>query len=328
MKKAISYSLIALLLFISACSSDDTEKVNNNDNKDTPEEITFAASSVGGFWYTLAGAMEDNILSIYPDSSLAIVEGGSIANMLGLYEGKFTIGFTSGPFIKAGIAGNDPFDEKIENVSTIATLYPTDFHLVVKEDSDIYEIEDLKGKIVSPGIKGYGGELIFKDILDVYGMSYDDLSNIEYTGTDDAAELLRDDHIDAIAGILAVPNATIQELDSTIGVRLISIDDDKIKELNEVNEGYLTNVIEEGSYPSTDEDITTVAPFSTLVVNDDLMSEDDVYEFTKMLFEERETWESLSPAMEKFSPEYSIENNVGELNPGAEKYYEEMDVLD
>src|SRR5699024_1992319 len=96
----------------------------------------------------------------------------------------------------------------IDNFSTIATMYPNPVQLIVREDSDIETVEDLEGKKVSPGIKGYSGEIAFQRILDIKGMSYDDLDGIEYIGTEDAAELLRDNHIDAWIGNLAAPAAT------------------------------------------------------------------------------------------------------------------------
>ncbi len=328
-RRLIMISILSFLLLLMACSNDETDTdAASEDNEGTPEQITFGASSVGGFWYTLAAAFGEEMQNIYPGSTISVVEGGSISNLMGLDDGTFTIAFTSGPFIRAGESGAEPFVEEITNTSTVATLYPTDFHLVVREDSDIYEIEDLEGKTVSPGIKGYGGELMFLDILEAKDMSYDDLGGIEYIGTQDAADLLRDSHIDAIAGILAVPNATIQELDTSIGIRLIPIDEETIEELQNVNEGYIPNVIEGGNYSSLEEDIPTIAPFTTLVVNNNLMNEDNVCELTKMLFEERQQWENLSPSMNNFTVEYSVNNNIGELHPGAEKYYEEVGALD
>ncbi len=66
-------------------------------------------------------------------------------------------------------------------------------------------------------------KLPFQKILDILGMSYDDLDGIEYTGTEAAADLMRDSHIDAWIGNLAAPAATWQEMDTTVGIRLFSL---------------------------------------------------------------------------------------------------------
>lgn len=192
----------------------------------------------------------------------------------------------------------------------------------------IYSIEDLKGKKVSPGIKGYSGEIAFQKILDLKGMSYDDLGGIEYIGTENAAELMRDRHLDAWVGNLAAPSATWQELDTTVGIRLISLDQETIDGLYGQNEGYVPYTIEAGTYPNQDEDVHTVAPFSVLLVNNDTMPEDAVYELTKLVVENADHWKTISSVLDDFDAEFSVENNVGEMHLGAIKYYKEIGVMD
>ncbi|PKR78173.1 hypothetical protein CEY16_08140 [Halalkalibacillus sediminis] len=295
---------------------------------ETPDEFTFGAATVGGFWYTLAGAMSDAMSDKFEGTSTTVVEGGSVSNLLGLGEGTFHIGFSNGQTVPEALNGEKAFDEPIENVSTLATLYPNVFHIAVREDSDIYSVEDLEGKTVSPGIKGYSGELAFQEILELNGMSYDSLDGIEYIGTADGADLLRDGHIDAIAGMLAAPVSTFQELDTTVGIRLIPLSEETVTSLNDANEGYLPFSIEEGTYPNTEEAVNTVAGYTVLLANDDMISEDVAYELTKMVVENQGAWANISNVMSEFNAEFSVENNVGNLHPGAEKYYKEVGALE
>ncbi|UOQ95786.1 TAXI family TRAP transporter solute-binding subunit [Halobacillus shinanisalinarum] len=238
------------------------------------------------------------------------------------------MGFSNGQTVPEAMNGTGAFEEEINNVSTIATLYPNVFHIAVRADSDIYSVEDLKGKTVSPGIKGYSGELAFKDILKLSGMSYDDLGGIEYIGTADGASLLRDGHIDAITGMLAAPVSTFQELDTTLGIRLIPLEGEIVEKLHEKNEGYLPYTIEGGTYPNIKEDVSTVAGYTVLLANNDLMTEDDVYKLTKMMVENKDEWTNISNVMEDFDAEYSVENNVGKMHPGAKRYYKEVGAME
>lgn len=335
MKRILMLLMMISVLALAACGSDDeTEDKEGNDDAgeseatEVPEEVTFGAATVGGVWYTLAGAMDEKMGGVFPDSNTAIVEGGSTANILGLGKGAFDIGFTNGEAISEANNGTGEFDEVIDNFSTIATLYPNPVQVVVRADSDIETMEDLKGKKVSPGIKGYSGEIAFEKILDILDMSYDDLAGIEYTGTEDAANLLRDKHIDAWVGNLAAPAATWQELDTTVGIRLISLDEEVIDTLYEDNPGYVPYTIEEGTYPNQEEGAETVAPYSVLLVNNDTMPEDAVYDLTKMVVENNETWSTISSTLDEFDAEFSVENNVGEMHPGAERYYKEIGAME
>jgi len=326
MKKMFAILLALCVLVLTACSSEET----SNEEKSTsgaPRDMTFGSATVGGFWYTLSGAMGDKMSTIFPDSSVTIVEGGSVSNILGLGQGTFALGFSNGQTVPEALGGFGAFSEKIENFSTLATLYPNVFQIVVRADSDIKTVEDLKGKKVSPGIKGYSGELAFIDILDTVGMTYDDLGGIEYIGTADGGDLLRDGHIDAIVGMVSAPVSTFQELDTTMGIRLIPLTDDTIKKLNEKNEGYLPYTILGNTYGGVKEDINTVAGYTVLLANNDLIDEETGYQITKMMVEEAESWKTLSSIMNEFNAQYSVDNNVGELHPGAEKYYKEVGAL-
>ena len=332
MKKLVGaiLSVFVLMLVLSACSGEKAEETGKDVTKadGAPTEITFGSATVGGFWYTLSGAMSDKMGTLFPDSSVTIVEGGSVSNLLGLGEGVFSIGFSNGQTVPEALNAIGPFKEKIENVSTIATLYPNVFHMVVRADSDIYTIEDLKGKKVSPGIKGYSGELAFQDILKIAGMTYDDLGGIEYIGTADGADLLRDNHIDAIVGMVSAPVSTFQELDTTVGIRMIPLPNEIVEKLHEQNEGYLPYTVKASTYAGIKEDVETVAGYSVLHVNDDLMDEETVYQITKLLVEEKDHWLKISNVMADFNAEYSVENNVGRMHPGAERYYKEVGAME
>lgn len=322
----LCFSGMLMLFVLAACSSAEG---NNEVTADgVPADLTIGGSTVGGFWYTLGAAMGDKMKDVFPGSSVTITEGGSISNLQGLGDGVYPIAFSSGPMITQAMEGLAPFEGKIDNVSTVATLYPTVFHIVVRGDSDIHTLEDLKGKRVSPGVKGYGGELAFMDVLESVDMNYDDLGGIEYIGSADAADLLRDSHIDAIATINAAPNSTFQELDTTVGIRILSLDTETVEALTKVNEGYIPHTIEAGTYSNIKEDINTFAPYSVLLVNDDLMDEEAVYKLTKMMFEEEEHWKKLSTVLDHFNSEYSLKNNVGDIHPGAERYYKEIGAME
>jgi TRAP transporter TAXI family solute receptor len=331
MKKLLVLLASLFILLLAACSSEEVGKESEGsgtESKGAPKDMTFGSATVGGFWYTLSGAMGDKMAEVFPESSVTIVEGGSVSNLIGLSEGTFALGFSNGQTVPEALNGIGPFEgKKVDNVSTVATLYPNVFHIVVREDSDIHTIEDLKGKKVSPGIKGYSGELAFIDILDSVGLSYDDLAAIEYIGTADGADLLRDGHIDAIVGMVSAPVSTFQELDTTLGIRLIPLTDEIVESLNKKNEGYLPYTIEGGTYSNIKEDAKTIAGYTVLLVNDDLMDEDTVYKLTKMVVEEKEAWTTLSSVMKDFDADYSVINNVGKLHPGAEKYYKEIGAL-
>ncbi|SEA80411.1 hypothetical protein SAMN05421743_108151 [Thalassobacillus cyri] len=320
--------LVGLLIGCSSQSSgngDESGGGSGGGNMQT-SNFNFGAATQGGFWYALGGAYANEIEQTIDGSSVNVIEGGSISNLKGIESGKFHMGFSNGQTVPEALNGENSFKKEGENITWAATLYPNVFHIVVPADSDIKSVEDLKGKKVSPGIKGYSGELAFKQILEINGMSYDDLAKVEYVGTADGASLLRDGHIDAVVGMISAPVSTFQELDTTFGIRLIPLKDETITKMKESNEGFNKYTIEAGVYENIDTDTNTVAAHTTFMVNEGL-SEDTVYTLTKTLFENKKKWVSLNKMMESFNAEFSINNKIGPMHPGAEKYYKEAGLL-
>ncbi len=294
---------------------------------DKLDTITFGAATVGGFWYVLAGAYGD-ALNKYNGTVVNVIQGGSIANIKGLDQDMFQMGFSNGQTVPEALEGKTAFPKPVETIATIAGLYQNVFFVVVPGNSDIKTIKDLKGKVISPGIKGYSGELAFQSILKANGMSYDDLGKVQYVGTSDGANLMRDGHVDALLGMLNQPNSSIQELDSTLrgGIRLIPLDESTIKALQKENPGYLNYTIKSGTYQTVKEDIPTVSASTQLLVRKDL-PEDFVYDATKVLIENEKNWKQLSTTMKDFDGKLAVESAVGPMHPGAVKYYKEKGLM-
>ncbi len=321
MKKGTLIVVLGLVLIMSACGSQTSGDTGDNKNFD------FGAATQGGFWYSLAGAYTNEIEKNIEGSSTSVIEGGSVSNLIGIESGKFDMGFSNGQTVPEALNGENSFEKEAKNIRWAATLYPNVFHIVVPEDSDIQSVKDLKGKKVSPGIKGYSGELAFQSILELNNMSYDDLAKVEYVGTSDGANLLRDGHIDAIVGMISAPVSTFQELDTTMGIRLIPLKEETVKGMREENNGFLSYTIKSGVYDNINKDTQTIAANTAFMVNKNL-SEDTVYTLTKTLFENKEKWVNLNRMMKSFNGEFSVKNKIGEMHPGAKKYYEEQGLLE
>ena len=82
--------------------------------------------------------------------------------------------------------GSPPFEAKTPNISALCSLYTSYLTVAVFKDSGITKLEDLKGKRLSPGIKGYTSESVAQAMLKEVGITYDDLAKVEFVADDDA----------------------------------------------------------------------------------------------------------------------------------------------
>ena len=318
---------LALSFVLVACGGGGSgDSGNSGDGEVDTSELTFGAASQGGFWYALAGAYGNNIEEEL-DTSVAVVEGGSLANIEGIANGEFKMGFSNGQNVIEALEGFGGFEEPVSGFSGVASLYPNVNHIIVREDSGIETISDLQGKRVSPGIKGYGGEIAFRQILELNDMSYDDLAQVEYIGTSDGANQLRDGQLDAVVTMLVTPVAIVQELDASTGVKLVPISGETVSGLQEMNRGYIDYTIPKEVYGGQ-QDIQSIAAQTTVLVADNL-PEDYVSDLTRILIDNKDQWGNMNVGMEDFDAAYATSNLPDglSLHPGAQSYYEEVNAL-
>ena len=183
-------------------------------------------------------------------------------------------------------------------------------------------MEDLKGKTVSVGAPGSGTFVNAEQILEVHGMTMDDIQaqNLDFGESTDG---IQDGNIDAAFITAGTPTGAVEGLTATTDIAIVSIAPEKAQELIDKYPYYAEDVIPSGTY-GLQEEVPTVAVLAMLVVKDNV-SEDLVYEITKAIYENAG---NMSHAKAEYITLDTALNGIGiELHPGAKKYYEEAGVL-
>ena len=196
---------------------------------------------------------------------------------------------------------------------------------MVLENSGIKSVLDLKGKKVAVGKPGSGTEVMAREILSVYNMSYDDITE-DFLGFGEAATGLKDNTISAGLIWAGVPTAAIVDIASRKQIRIIAIDREKLDALKAKMTYCADHLIKAGTYPSFEEDVMTVAIPAMLVCSTDL-SEDLVYNITKVIFEHTEDLIAAHVRGKDITIETALNGMSIPLHPGAEKYYKEVGLI-
>ncbi len=280
----------------------------------------------GGSWYPLGGAIAELLQKALPGVNVSVLPGGGITNIKAVEEGKAQIALSN--FVSAvdAIEGREPFNKKAEKVRNMLFLYPQYFQVTVLEDAGIQTPADLKGKTIAPGIKGHTGEQFARHLLQVYGLSYGDMSKVQYVSYADAVNLMKDGHLHAFLALTTVPASSIIDLSTDRKIRLLSLTEDKLNALQAINSGYVKRVIPKGTYPGIDYDVITFGTFTHLIVTSDL-PEDLVYQMTKVLVENVTTLGEVVKDIQGIRPEeMAMDSGVVPYHPGALKYFKEIGV--
>lgn len=314
--------LFMLSLVLVACGDADDESASNDGGDDgggsDPEYISFLTGGTSGTYYPLGGAIAkiiDQETDIQPD---AVSSNASADNIIALVDGEAEIAFTQTDVAADAAEGINAFDEPIDTVLGLGSLYPETIQIVTVEDSGIESVEDLEGKKVSVGAPGSGTYINAEQILEVHDMTMDDIDaqNLDFG---ESAGGIKDGNIDAAFITAGTPTGAVEELQATSDVVILPIEEDKAQALIDKYPYYAEDTIPEGTY-DLEEDLDTVAVLAMLVVTDEL-SEDAVYDMTKAIYENSD--DIAHAKAELISIDSALDGIGIEMHPGALKYYEE-----
>ena len=193
------------------------------------------------------------------------------------------------------------------------------------QDSGIKSVADFKGKRISVGDAGSGVEFNAKQIMEGYGLTFDDIkkSNLSFK---ESAEGIQNGTLDGCFITAGVPNAALQELAFTAGLTLVPVDGEAAKKICEKYGYYTQTIIPGGTYKGTDSDTQALAIKATLAVSAKL-DEEIVYEMTKALFENLSDLATAHAKGKEVSAHSAVTGVSVPFHPGAKRYFSELDYI-
>lgn len=290
--------------------------------------MSLASGKAGGTWYPMGGALSEIIQQSVKGANVSTMQGTGDANIIGVSNGQYTMGLSFSFSNADAMAGKATFEGKPQkNIAGMIGLYNSPLQIVVRADSNIKTIEDLKGKRIAPGLVGTSGEVLVKNILAVHGLTYKDMAKVEHLAYADAAMLMQDGHLDAFMPFTTVPAPVIQDLAiSSKGVRLLTISPEKFAELKKLNAGYSEFGVKANTYQGQTQDVVCVGSNNVVIVQKSL-SEDTVYQIVKGICENKKKLMDVHQVMQDWNVKYAAKDIGVELHPGAVKYFKEIGAL-
>ncbi len=310
MKKSLLVIAAAAVL-LSGCA----KKSNKN--------YILATGGTSGTYYPFGGAMaqiwNDGIEGM---NVTAQATGASAENLRLISRGEAEFGTVQNDVMDYAYNGSDMFEgNALPNLATIGTLYPEVVQIAVSKNSGIKTIDDFRGKRISVGDAGSGVEFNAKQILEGYGMTFNDIkkANLSFK---ESADGIQNGTLDGCFITAGVPNAALQELAFTAGLELISIDDAHAKIIADKYSFYTVEKIPGGTYKGTEDDTQALAIKATLAVSAKLDT-DTVYEMTKTLFENLDKLGTAHAKGKEVSAAKAVTGCSVPFHPGAKKYFKE-----
>lgn len=291
------------------------------------QNLILATGGTAGTYYPYGGAMAQIFNTKIKDMNVtAQATGASAENLRLVDKGEAELAIVQNDVMDYAYNGTELFNgAKIEGFATLATLYPEVIQIVVSPESGIKTIADMKGKKISVGAAGSGVEANAKQILEAYGLTFNDIK-VSRLSFNESASAYKDKQLDGFFVTAGIPNAAIQEICASQNIRLVSLGKAGIKKLMNKYKFYTPFTIAKGTYKGVARDAETVAVKATLIVKKSLDAE-VVYELTKALFQYQEELGKAHAKGKELNIKDAVKGVSVPIHPGAEKYYIEKGVL-
>ena len=289
--------------------------------------INILTGGQSGVYYPLGVALSQIYGKAIPNvKSTAQVTKASAENLNLLQAGRGELAFTLGDALSDAWKGDEEagFKTPLKKLRGLSATYNNYIQIVASADSGIKTLADLKGKRVSVGAAKSGTELNARAIFKAAGLSYKDLSKVEYLPFGESVELIKNRQLDATLQSAGLGVASIRDLATSVKIVVVAIPADVVAKVGDP--AYQPAVIPANTYEGQTADVATAAIPNFLVTQADV-SNDLAYQMAKALYENLDTLYAAHNAAKAIKRENAVKGMPVPLHPGAERYYKEVGVI-
>jgi TRAP transporter TAXI family solute receptor len=213
-----------------------------------------------------------------------LVTQGGAENLDLLQAGAVSLAITQGDLAAKAFEGRGPFtDSPVRGLRAVGSLYPEPVHVVVRNESAIRSVRDLRGKRVSIGPEGSASRGTALDVLEAHGLRPRDLGRSEPLELDAGLRALRDGELDALIQVIGAPADSLRAAAALFPIRLVPLDADAVERLATAGAAQMRHQIAAGTYDGQTAAVPTIAVAAVLLV-DPSLTIDEVAAITRDVY--------------------------------------------
>jgi TRAP transporter TAXI family solute receptor len=287
--------------------------------------LRFASAGGGAAFYPLGEGLAREYERALPGLQVEVDQtDGSVSHVEAIQKGEADIGLTYADVAYLAYVGRlERRREPFVRLRGIAMLQLSRVHVVVRGDSGIHRLEDLRGRRVGLERPALGANSTARMVLNAVGIDLQGIV-VEPLRLDEAVARLTHGTLDALFTNGTAPIDAIV-VAANAGARVLPVDGPAIDGLRRDYPFFSPAVIAAGTYPRHPTDIRTIGVDSLLVCRADL-AEPLVHDLTQRLFE-------ILPLLA--SPQFSLSSmdlrqapaTPIPLHAGAARYYRERELF-
>ena len=298
-----------------------------------PPSVTLGTNTPGTLFYSLAGGLAKVMSSKSPVQVTVQPYTGTSTFLPLMNSGELDFGVVNGvdmgmayvgPKLKVG--GRNPFQEA-PNTRLVMRGSPLKISAIVRKDSDIKLVSEMKGKRVTGEYPAHLAVWYnMYGILSSAGLTWNDVTVVPVPAVNDGVDALVQGRADVTTHALG--SAKVKEADAAVGVRYISIDcsTEGEKRLRAAVPGYYPTRLKAGASTGIVED-TCLEAYDIYFATHKGASDNLVTAVLKALWENIDQLPPLHPGFREWTRDRAASADVTvPYHPAAVAFYKEKGV--
>ena len=289
--------------------------------------VTLGTATPGGGFPVYGDAVAETVNTLDPVLEVRTRNTkGSTENVPMLERAELDLGLVQGEVAHEALSGvgRPPADLRI-----LAAMYPTPGLFVVRADSPVRRIEDLRGKAVAFGARGSGLVVLSRYVLDGLGLDQErDFQAVYLDRAGDGPAMVLDGRVAALwGGGIGWPGfVTVGRAPG--GARYLAPDADGLQRIQAKHTFLKPMSVPAGSYPGQDAAIASVGSWSFIMARPGL-SDDTAYRLARALHRGQASLAARLPQ----AADTTAANTVAAaprpdlIHPGVRRYLSEIGLL-
>jgi uncharacterized protein len=253
---------------------------------------------------------------------------GSLANIDLIAGKKLESGLCQADIAYWAFHGTGLYAKKgaVRNLRAIANLFPETMHAVVRDESGIRDLKQLKGRNVSLGERDSATLVNARTVLQAVGIGEREVK-AQFLKPGQAADALIEGRIDAFFDTAAVPSAVVRDLASHVEIALLPIAGPMLRKLRQTYPFFTERSIPANAYRGVE--ATPSLGIGVLWIVDEAVDEKIVQGLTRALFHpnNRKALDAAEPLGRNIKLETALDGVALQLHPGAAHYYFEVGAI-
>ena len=315
------FFIVACIAMLAACGGETSAdpSVPANGAGAGIDTLTIATNPVGSAFNSLGSGLA-SVLSKRSDYRVS-VQPSAGANAWGpsIDRGEVAFGVANGPELIWGFRGELNFEEPLKNIRYIVRgNYIDATGVVVRKDSGIEKIADLKGKTMTSEFPGsLIGKQILEAALEANGLSWDDVEEVPVPTITAGIEALQNNR--AEGAFAMVPSSPImQEAHNAVGLYALNFLDEyspsQVGDVPQEISDIITEHVPSARLKAVDpvgyqEEVTVGIEYPSMMIGSKDLSNEQVYEVMEILWANYEELHPVHVWFKQWTPENMFDPN-------------------